>query len=115
MIKGVTLRIPEGQSVAIVGSSGSGKSTLLKLLLRMYDPTAGRIQMDGHDLTHLSLASVRDAAAVVPQDTALFNDSLLNNIAFGGSPFSLSRSMSEWVVEDIDGAITCWSNRLPLP
>jgi ABC-type bacteriocin/lantibiotic exporter with double-glycine peptidase domain len=90
VIKGVTLRIPEGQSVAIVGSSGSGKSTLLKLLLRMYDPTAGRIEMDGHDLIHLSLASVRDAAAVVPQDTALFNDSLLNNIAFGPTG-SLSR------------------------
>ena len=83
VIKGVTLRIPEGQSVAIVGSSGSGKSTLLKLLLRMYDPTAGSIRMDGHQLTHLTLSSVRDAAAVVPQDTALFNDSLLNNIAFG--------------------------------
>jgi len=83
VVKGVTLHIKPGQNVAIVGSSGSGKSTLLKLILRMYDPISGTIAMDDILLPRLKLRSLRDSAAVVPQDTALFNDSLLNNIAFG--------------------------------
>jgi len=83
VLRGVTLHIRRGENVAIVGPSGSGKSTLLKVLLRMYDPTSGAVLLDQQDSRNLTLSSIRASAAVVPQDTALFNDTLLNNIAFG--------------------------------
>jgi len=78
----VSLRIPPGTTLAVVGRSGSGKSTLARLLLRLYDPDGGRILIDGQDIRHRSPSSVRRAIGVVPQDTALFNDSIGNNIAY---------------------------------
>jgi ATP-binding cassette subfamily B protein len=77
------LRIPAGTTVAVVGRSGSGKSTLARLLLRYYDPASGRILVDGQDIALVTAASVRQAIGVVPQDTALFNDTLGSNIAYG--------------------------------
>jgi ABC-type transport system involved in Fe-S cluster assembly fused permease/ATPase subunit len=68
--------------VAIVGPSGAGKTTLVRLALRMIDPQAGRVTLDGHDLRDLKQASLRRAVALVPQDVALFNDTLAANIAF---------------------------------
>ena len=79
----VNLRIAPGTTLAVVGRSGSGKSTLARLLLRYYDPTHGRILIDGQDLRQVGAASVRHAIGVVPQDTTLFNDSVGNNIAYG--------------------------------
>jgi ATP-binding cassette subfamily B protein len=67
----------------VVGRSGSGKSTLARLLLRYYDPNAGRVLIDGQDIRHRSPSSVRRAIGVVPQDAALFNDTIGNNIAYG--------------------------------
>jgi len=78
----VSLVIAPGTTVAIVGPSGAGKTTLVRLALRMIDPQAGRITLDGHDLRALTQASLRRAVALVPQDVALFNDSLAANIAF---------------------------------
>jgi len=78
----VSLHIPSGTTLAVVGRSGSGKSTLARLLLRLYDPDSGRILIDGQDIRHRSPSSVRRAIGVVPQDTALFNDSIGNNIAY---------------------------------
>ena len=75
--------IPAGKTVAIVGASGSGKSTLLRLLYRFYDPDQGRILIDGQELREVQMESVRAAIGVVPQDTLLFNDSILYNIAYG--------------------------------
>jgi ABC-type transport system involved in Fe-S cluster assembly fused permease/ATPase subunit len=72
-----------GTTVAIVGPSGAGKTTLVRLALRMIDPQAGRVTLDGHDLRALTQASLRRAVALVPQDVALFNDTLLINIGFG--------------------------------
>ena len=63
--------------MAVVGSTGSGKSTILRLLLRLYDPTAGRVLIDGQDVAGVTQASVRQAIAVVPQDTILFNDTVM--------------------------------------
>jgi len=80
---GVSLRIPPGRNVAIVGPSGSGKSTLARLLYRFYDVTGGRISIDGQDLRAVQQASVRAAIGIVPQDTVLFNDSIEYNIAYG--------------------------------
>jgi ATP-binding cassette subfamily B protein len=79
----VNLSVPAGQTVAVVGGSGSGKSTLARLLLRTYDVSAGRIAIDGQDLRTLTLASLREAIGVVPQDTALFNDTIAFNIGYG--------------------------------
>lgn len=78
----LSLHIPSGSTLAVVGRSGSGKSTLARLLLRLYDPASGRILIDGQDIRHRSPTSVRRAIGVVPQDTALFNDTIGNNIAY---------------------------------
>jgi len=78
----LSLHIPPGTTLAVVGRSGSGKSTLARLLLRLYDPASGRILIDGQDIRHRSPTSVRRAIGVVPQDTALFNDTIGNNIAY---------------------------------
>lgn len=79
----VDLRIAPGTTLAVVGRSGSGKSTLARLLLRYYEPASGRILVDGQDIGRLQAASVRRAIGVVPQETALFNDSIGYNIAYG--------------------------------
>ncbi|MBA3590562.1 ABC transporter transmembrane domain-containing protein [Methylibium sp.] len=77
------LSIPAGQTVAVVGGSGSGKSTLARLLLRLYDVDGGRITVDGQDLRSITLATLREAMGVVPQDTVLFNDTIAHNIGYG--------------------------------
>jgi len=79
----VCLRIKRGEVVAIVGPSGGGKSTLVDLLVRFYDPTAGRILIDGHDLRDVTLESLRRLLGIVTQETILFNDTVRNNIAYG--------------------------------
>jgi ATP-binding cassette subfamily B protein len=83
LLQDITLRIPAGRTVAVVGSSGSGKSTLARLLLRFYDPMAGRVLIDGHDIRTVTLQSVRRRIGVVPQDTVLFNDTIAYNIGYG--------------------------------
>ncbi|GAB3315015.1 ABC transporter ATP-binding protein [Hymenobacter humi] len=78
----VNLKIRKGSTVALVGSSGGGKSTLADLLPRFYDPSAGRIMIDGHDLRGCTLHSVRDQMGIVTQESILFNDTIFNNIRF---------------------------------
>jgi len=83
VLRRVSLRIPVGQVVALVGMSGGGKSTLADLIPRFYDVTEGRITIDGVDIREVTLASLRSYIAVVTQFTFLFNDSVRNNIAYG--------------------------------
>jgi ABC-type transport system involved in Fe-S cluster assembly fused permease/ATPase subunit len=83
ILKGVDLVIPAGTSLAVVGPSGAGKSTLARLLYRFYDPTAGRILIDGQDIAGVEQRSLRAAIGIVPQDTVLFNDTIGYNIAYG--------------------------------
>jgi ATP-binding cassette subfamily B protein len=78
----VSFSVQPGTTVAIVGPSGAGKTTLVRLALRMIDPQSGRVTLDGHDLRDLRQASLRRAVALVPQDVALFNDTLLGNLIF---------------------------------
>jgi len=78
----ISFRIRPGKTMALVGPSGSGKSTIVKLALRLLDPQAGRVLIDGHDARAVTQASLRQAVALVPQDVALFNDTLRSNIGF---------------------------------
>jgi subfamily B ATP-binding cassette protein MsbA len=82
-LQDICLKIPAGQAVALVGASGSGKSTLANLVPRFYQPTSGRITLDGHDLADLTLASLRANIALVSQEVVLFNDTVAANIAYG--------------------------------
>jgi ATP-binding cassette subfamily B protein len=81
----VSLRIPPGQTVALVGPTGAGKSTFAKLVARFYDPTEGRVLVDGHDLREVQGASLRSQMGVVPQEAFLFSGTLAGNIGFGRS------------------------------
>ncbi|MFZ5536153.1 MAG: lipid A export permease/ATP-binding protein MsbA [Pseudomonadota bacterium] len=83
VLHGIDLDVPAGTTVAIVGQSGSGKTTLLNLLPRFYDPTAGRILIDGVDIRALPLANLRAQLAWVGQEITLFDDTVANNIAYG--------------------------------
>jgi ATP-binding cassette, subfamily B, bacterial HlyB/CyaB len=80
-LNNVNLEIPSGKFVGIVGQSGSGKSTMMKLLLRLYEPEAGRILVDGYDITKVELYSLRRQIGVVPQETLLFDGTVQENIA----------------------------------
>lgn len=84
-LKKISLSIEPGQRVAIVGHSGAGKSTMIQLLIRAYDPEKGKIMIDGHDLKDLSLAEYRQKLGIVPQDVALFDNTLRYNILFGAN------------------------------
>jgi ATP-binding cassette subfamily B protein len=83
VVRDIDLRIAAGETVAFVGQTGAGKSTLAKLITRLYDPTAGRVLIDGHDLRDVTLGSLRGQLGVVPQEPFLFAGSLRHNIAFG--------------------------------
>jgi ATP-binding cassette, subfamily B, bacterial len=83
VVRGVDLDVPAGASIAIVGATGAGKSSLVKLLLRFYDPVAGRVTLDGHDVRDLRLVDLRGAIGVVSQDVFLFHGTVRENIAYG--------------------------------
>ncbi|NNL18309.1 MAG: ABC transporter ATP-binding protein/permease [Boseongicola sp.] len=83
ILKGVSLTVPAGKTVAIVGPSGSGKSTVGRLLFRFYDVDGGALRIDGQDLRDVTQDSLHAQVGVVPQDTVLFNDTVLYNIAYG--------------------------------
>jgi ABC-type multidrug transport system fused ATPase/permease subunit len=82
-LRDVDLHVPAGQTVALVGATGAGKSTLAKLVARFYDPTAGRVLVDGHDVRDVKARSLRSQLGIVPQEAFLFSGSVRDNIAFG--------------------------------
>jgi ATP-binding cassette subfamily B protein len=81
VLQDVTIDIPAGRTVAIVGATGAGKTTLANLLVRLYDPTSGQVLIDGVDVRELELADLREIVGFVPQETFLFSDSLRENVA----------------------------------
>jgi subfamily B ATP-binding cassette protein MsbA len=91
VLKDVTLSARLGEIVAIVGASGAGKSTLVNLIPRFYDPTAGTIEIDGVDIRHVTLKSLREQIAMVTQEIILFDDTIFNNVAYGRRDVSVEQ------------------------
>jgi len=91
VLEGLDLTIRKGEIVALVGPSGAGKTTLANLLPRFYDPTRGRVLIDGHDVRRVTLDSLRAQIGIVTQETVLFDDSVRNNIAYGRADCPLER------------------------
>ena len=83
ILRDINLDIPAGQTVGVVGPTGAGKSMLISLLGRIFDPDEGSVAIDGHDLRHLKLATLREHIIYVPQETLLFSMKLRDNIALG--------------------------------
>jgi subfamily B ATP-binding cassette protein MsbA len=83
VLKNLSFSIKKGEIIALVGPSGGGKTTLADMLPRLYDPDSGSVNIDGHDMRDLKLASIRTRMGIVTQDTILFHDTVKNNIAYG--------------------------------
>jgi subfamily B ATP-binding cassette protein MsbA len=109
VIADLTLHVPPGHTVALVGQSGGGKTTLLSLLARLYDVDDGRITIDGTDIRDATIDSLRAAFAVVTQDTVLFDDTVLANIAYGQPDATEEAVVAAAKAADAHGFIT----RLP--
>ena len=82
-LNGINLNIDSGQVVALVGPSGGGKSTIMSMILRFYDPKSGKITLDNHDLTDLTIDSLRQSMSVVNQEVMMFDDTIIENIRYG--------------------------------
>ncbi|HCB63749.1 MAG TPA: hypothetical protein DEP20_00050 [Fusobacteria bacterium] len=88
-INNLSFSIKKGEVIAIIGRSGSGKSTVANLLLNLYDPTNGKIKIDGKDITKLKDSDLHNQISIVPQETFLFSDTIANNISYGSSNYSI--------------------------
>jgi ATP-binding cassette subfamily B protein len=111
ILKGVTLDVPPGTSVAVVGPSGAGKSTLARLLYRFYDPQGGRITIDGQDIREVAQGSLRAAIGIVPQDTVLFNDTIGYNIGYGRDGASQEEILKNPPILILDEATSALDSR----
>ncbi len=109
VIENISLKIPAGKTIAIVGSTGSGKSTLVKLLLRLYEAHQGKITLDGIELHELNLPDLRKAIGLVSQDVFLFHGTVAENIAYGSFDASLPEIIAAAKIAEADDFI----NKLP--
>jgi ATP-binding cassette subfamily B protein len=105
ILSGLSFEVPAGRMVAVVGPSGAGKSTISRILLRFYDISGGRVTIDGQDIRDVTQKSLRAAFGVVPQDTVLFNDTILYNIRYGRPDASDREVMEAARLAQIDGFI----------
>lgn len=105
ILKDISFEVPAGQMVAIVGPSGAGKSTISRILFRFYDINSGRVTIDGQDISKVTQTSLRAAIGVVPQDTVLFNDTILYNIRYGSPEASNEEVMAAAKMAQIDSFI----------
>jgi ABC-type transport system involved in Fe-S cluster assembly fused permease/ATPase subunit len=99
ILKGIDIDVPAGTTLAVVGPSGAGKSTLARLLFRFYEPTSGRITIDGQDIGSVTQKSLRASIGIVPQDSVLFNDTIGYNIGYGREG-----ATQEWIEAAAEGA-----------
>ncbi len=102
----VSFTVKPGQTVALVGPTGAGKSTIINLVARFYDPTTGRILVDGHDLTKVTLASLRSQLGIVLQDTFIFSGTVKENIEYGRLGAALEQIESAAQAANAHGFIT---------
>jgi ATP-binding cassette subfamily B (MDR/TAP) protein 7 len=105
ILNGLSLEIPSGKKVAIVGGSGSGKSTIVRLMYRLYDAENGSISLNGQDSKDVSLRSLRDAISVVPQDSVLFHDTIFYNLHYGNTSVSPERVYEVAKMADLHDAV----------
>jgi subfamily B ATP-binding cassette protein MsbA len=108
-LEDVSFTVEPGETVAFVGPSGAGKSTIFNLLPRLYDATAGSVRIDGQDVRDVTVASLRGSISLVAQETAMFNDTIRNNIALG------RRGASEAEIEDASKAAAAHDFIMALP
>jgi len=107
ILNNISFVVPHGQKIAVVGPSGSGKSTLMRLLFRLFDPTGGSILINNLDIRQLDIKSLRAAIGVVPQDTVLFNDTLLANLLYGRPSASREDVMDAIRHADLERYVAC--------
>lgn len=105
VLKSVSFQARAGEMVALVGASGSGKTTIMNMLLRFYEPERGEVLVDGRDIRAITLKSLREQIGLVTQDVFLFNDSILNNIAYGRRRYTLDDVRRAAAVARADGFI----------
>jgi ATP-binding cassette, subfamily B, heavy metal transporter len=105
ILKDISFEVPAGKMVAIVGPSGAGKSTISRILFRFYDIQSGRVMIDGQDIRDVTQTSLRAAIGVVPQDTVLFNDTILYNIRYGRFEATEEEVFAAAKLAQIDGFI----------
>ncbi len=106
VLRGVNMQVKAGEVVAFVGPSGVGKTSLVNLIPRFYDPTEGRILIDGHDTRDVSIRSLRGQMGIVTQETILFNDSIKNNIAYGVQDTTMERIVAAAKAAHIHDTVT---------
>ncbi len=109
-LKNFDLSINEGEKIAIIGKTGSGKSTIGQLLLRMYDITEGKIELDGKNIQSISLHNLREQISYVPQDVFLFSDSVTSNIAFGMDGNDITKVKKAATQANVDKEIADFSS-----
>ncbi len=110
-LKNFSLQINRGEKIAIIGKTGSGKSTIAQLLLRMYDVTDGKINVEGRDIKSISVESLRSQISYVPQDVFLFSETVENNIGFGLESWTTQEIETAARQASVDGEINNFSNK----
>ncbi len=115
VLSDIDLEIPAGETTAIVGPTGAGKTTIVKLLLRLYDPTAGNITLDGHDLRAMSTAALRRAFGLVSQDVFLFDGTVADHIAHGRPDATREAIAAAARLAEADGFINSFSEGYDTP
>lgn len=110
VLNNMSFEVPAGKKIAIVGGSGCGKSTIVRLLYRFYDPTEGRVLINGQDMREVDIDSLRKQIAVVPQDAVLFHDTIKYNIHYGNFEASDDKVIAASQLAELHDTINTWPN-----